>query len=165
MKKTLTAILLALALVVIPVSSAFADTTAGVTVTATPSFISITNAPDTYDFGVVIAGSTPNTGVPGFTITNDSTINIDIDIQCNGWDGGANDWTYTTPAGIDTGFLNASNGGAYNIFVQNGVDTELFDAVTPPTDPTWGLELNTPTSFTFGNQQTTTVTLTASAAN
>ena len=41
MKRTLIALLLALALVVIPVGSAFAATTADVTVTATPSILSI----------------------------------------------------------------------------------------------------------------------------
>jgi hypothetical protein len=166
LKRTILAIMLALALVAIPVSTVLAATSQDVTITATPTFISITNAPASHDFGVVAASGTPNTGETNFTITNDSSVDIDIDIKCDGWDGGANDWTYATPAAPDTGFLYASDGaGGYDIFVQDGIDTELFDAVTPATDPQWGLELNAPTAFNFGNQQQTIVTLTASAAD
>ena len=59
MRKTLFAILLALALVLIPVGSAFAATTADVDVTATPSILSIT---------VVDKGGTPT---PANWVVND----------------------------------------------------------------------------------------------
>lgn len=48
MRKTLIAILMALALVVIPAGSALAANSAGVTVTADPLFLSITNLPGTW---------------------------------------------------------------------------------------------------------------------
>lgn len=54
MRKTLFAILLALALVLIPVSTAFAATTATVNVTATPSIVSISNAPATWEVNCVV---------------------------------------------------------------------------------------------------------------
>jgi hypothetical protein len=171
MKKTLLAILLVLALVVIPAGSALAANTQTVTVTATPTYISITNSQSTFGFGVVAAGSKPNTGTGWSTITNDSTVTIDINIKCNGWDGGANDWTYASPATDDTGYLAASgtfggtggSGGAglYDVEVLNGVDSLLCDNLAVGNNPAWELELNAPTSFSFGNQQTTTVTLTA----
>jgi len=81
MKKTLIAILLAAALIVIPVGSALADTSADVTVTATPGWVSITNLPATFDFGVVLASTTPNTTTSYFAITNDSTVAMDINIK------------------------------------------------------------------------------------
>jgi hypothetical protein len=169
MRKTLIALLLAVALTVIPVGSALAASTQDVTITATPTFISITNDSATgnnYNFGVVAESGTPGTGETYFTITNDSTVDIDIDIQCDGWEGGSDDWAYASPIGADQGYLDASDGaGGYDILVQDGTDTELFDTVATTTDPQWGLELNAPSSFTFGNTQQTTVTLTASAAD
>jgi hypothetical protein len=162
MRKTLIAILIALALVVIPVGSALAATTADVTVTATPTFISITNSPDSYDFGVVTESSTPNTGETHFTITNGSTVPIDITIGCNGWSGAAHSWNYGA-SGADTGQLNASDGsGGYDITVPSGSTTALHSNVAKGNNPQWGLELEAPSSFGFGDEQTTTVTISAS---
>jgi hypothetical protein len=163
MKKTLLAILLAVALTVIPVSSALAANTADVTVTATPGWVSITNAPATYGFGVVLAGTTPNTTTGWFTITNDSTVDMDISIGCDGWSpvSGTNSWSYGA-SGPDTAQLNASDGdGAYDITVPDSGSTLLIDAVSVGVDPTWELELEAPSSFTHVDEQTTTVTLTA----
>jgi hypothetical protein len=174
MKKTLIAILLAVALAVIPATGVLAATSQDVTVTATPSYISITNNSATgnnYDFGAVTISTTPNTGTGYFTITNDSTVVIDINIKCNGWSG-ANSWTYGSPIGADKGFLDASStfGGAggssgagnYDVEILNGTDSLLCDDLAVGNDPDWELQLNTPDSFSFGDQQTTTVTLTAS---
>jgi hypothetical protein len=79
-RKTLIAIVIVLTLVVIPVGTALADTDASVTITATPTFISITNSPTDYDFGVVTASSTPDTGETYFTIDNSSSVLIDTTI-------------------------------------------------------------------------------------
>ena len=173
MKKTLIAILLAVALTVIPVGSALAATSQNVTVTATPTFISITNSQGNFPFGVVTASGTPNTGTGWSTITNDSTVAIDINIQCNGWSGAGNSWTYGSPIGADTGYLAASStfggtggsggAGAYDVDILiASTDYLLCDDLAVDDDPDWELELNAPSSFTFGDQQTTTVTLTAS---
>lgn len=173
MKRTILAIMLALALVAIPVSSVLAATTQDVTVTATPTFISITNAPGSFDFGVITASTTPNTTSGWFTITNDSTVTTDINIQCNAWSG-ASSWTYASPIGADQGYLAASGtfGGAggstgagnYDVEILDSVDSLLCDDLAVGNDPDWEMELNTPSSFTFGDQQTTTVTLTVSAS-
>ena len=136
----------------------------------------ISNFPSTKDFGVVTAGSTPNTGNAYFTITNSSTMTIDIYIKCDGWSPttGTNSWTYGSPIGADQGFLEASSadggaggsqgGGLYDVEILNGTDTLLCDDVATTTDPTWELQLNAPSSFTHGDEQQTTVTLTATAA-
>ena len=169
MKKTLIALLLAVALIVVPVSNALAANTDTVTVTATPGWISIVNAPNTYDFGVVLAGATPNTGVNYFTITNSSTVDMDVNIQCDGWASGGTTWTYGA-AGVDQGQLNASSGeggvagsggsGLYDVTIPNGVDALLCDAVGTATSPQWEMELEAPSSYTGVDVQSTTVTLT-----
>jgi hypothetical protein len=163
-RKTLIAILTALVLVVIPVGTALAATTADVTVTATPSFISITNAPSSWPIGVVEAGLDESTGETNFTITNDSTIAIDTTIECDGWGTQPDDWTYGA-SGPDQGQLNASNGSVgYPITVPevpSGSPADLHDNVPVGTDPQWGLELDTPSSFSFGAQQSTIVTISA----
>lgn len=172
MRKTLIAILLALALVLIPVGSALAATSQNVTVTATPTYISITNSQSNFDFGVVAASGTPNTGTGWSTITNDSTVAIDINIQCDGWEGGTNDWTYASPAAADTGYLAASGtyggtggssgAGNYDVEILDSADSLLCDNLAVGNSPAWEIELNAPTSFSYGNTQQTTVTLTAS---
>ena len=162
MRKTLIAILMALALVVIPVGSAFAATTAAVTVTATPTFISITNLPTSWGIGVVAASTTPSTGETNFTITNSSSVPIDTTIKCNGWSG-TSSWTYGA-SGANTGQLKASNGsGGYIITVPVDPSTiALHSNVGVGNNPQWGLQLEAPSSFSFGAEQTTTVTISAS---
>jgi len=136
----------------------------------------ISNLPSTKDFGVVAASSTPNTGNAYFTITNSSTVTIDIYIKCDGWSPttGTNSWTYGSPIGADQGFLEASSAdggvggsqgeGLYDVEILNGIDTLLCDDVAITTNPTWELQLNAPSSFTHGDEQQTIVTLTATAA-
>jgi hypothetical protein len=150
---------------------AMAATSQNVTVTATPSFISITNSPGTFDFGVISESSTPNTTTGYFGVTNDSTVAIDVNIGCDGWSG-TTPWTYGA-AGTDTGQLNASatNGGVggstgagnYDVTVPDGSTALLCDALAATTDFDWELELEAPASFTHGDQQTTVVTITAVA--
>jgi hypothetical protein len=161
MRKTLIAILMAL--VVIPVSSAFADTTAGVTVKATPTYVGITVALTLNDFGVVTASSTPATGETHFTITNSSSVAIDTTIKCNGWTGASgHNWSYGA-SGTDQGQLKASSGsGGYTITVPVDPTTiALHSNVSVGNNPQWGLQLEAPSSFSYGDTQTTTVTITA----
>jgi len=171
-RKAILSIALALMLLVVFAVPIFAATSQNVTVTATPSFISITNSPGNFDFVVVTAGTTPNTTTGWFTVTNDSTVTIDINIQCNGWSG-ASSWTYGSPIGIDTGYLavsstfggvgGSSGAGNYDVdILLDSTDYLLCDDLAVGNDPDWELELNAPSSFTFGDQQTTTVLLTAS---
>ena len=163
MRKVLISLMVVVALLLLP-TVALADTSQQVTVTATPSYIAISNAPGTYDFSVITAGGTPNTGTGHFTITNNSSITINITIVCNGWSGAGNSWTYGA-AGADTAQLKASDGdGAYDVTVDDTTPAALASSVGVSTNPTWELQLDAPTSFTYGDEQTTTVTVTASAA-
>ena len=163
MRKTLLAILLAVALALIPVGSAFAANSDTVTVTATPGFVSITVTPDTYDFAVVYPDTDEDTvaGTP-FTVNNSSTVDMDLTIECDGWTGGPG-WTYADTAGIDTGSLNFStnDGVLWTYLPETPTTAVLASDVTPATSPTFDLQLDAPTDFTYGDVQTTTVTVTA----
>jgi len=171
-KKVVSVLAVSLLLLVCPVSQVLADTTADVTVTATPgSFVGISCDQTSHDFGSITASSTPNTGTGWATITNSSSVLIDITIGCNGWSG-TTAWTYGA-AGADTAQLNtsATNGGAtgssgaglYDVTIPSGSSAMLCDGVAIGTNPAWEMQLAAPTSFTHGYTQTTTVTLTAAA--
>ena len=171
MKKKLLVILLTFVLLLSMSTPAFALTSQDVTVTATPSFIAISNAPGSFDFGALTENVDEDTGNGYFTVTNSSSVNIDINIQSDNWSG-ASSWTYGAPA-EDTGQLKASsaNGGtggstgvgAYDIAILSGSDTLLCDNVTSVTNPTWELQIDVASTFTYGDEQANTVTITAVA--
>jgi len=163
MKKLLISLTLALVLTLSLGIPALAATSDDVTVTATPSYISISNLPATFDFATVDESGTPNTTTGWFTITNDSTVNITVSIGCNGWSG-TTPWTYGIAA-PDTGQLKASdNDGLYNVTVPSGSTAELHTTGTPGTNVLWELQLDCPTTFSHGYEQTTTVTVSAAAS-
>jgi hypothetical protein len=164
MKKTLIAILMAAALTVIPVSSALAANTADVTVTATPSFLGIENTPSSWDIGTVTADVDEETGEAYFTLTNVSNVAIDTTIECNGWSG-TQSWSYGSPA-ENQGQLKFGTGSGYNDVVPEvppGSAATFVDDIAAYATQGWGLQLDTPSSFTHGYVQTTTVTITAAA--
>jgi len=133
--------------------------------------VSISNTQSSFDFRLITASGTPNTTTGWSTITNNGSVAADITIECNGWSS-ASSWTYGA-AGADTAQLKASgtNGGAtgttgagnYDITVPNGAGTMFIDGIAASGTSAWEMQLDCPTSFSFGDQQTTTVTLTASA--
>jgi hypothetical protein len=115
MKRTLIAIVMALALVAIPVSSVLADTSADVTVTAAPGYLSISNTPDTWTINALGGGAEsglikPDTTyyanpitdgddtIPpsatvvdtecNFTVTNDGNIDVDLAVTWGDFTGG-----------------------------------------------------------------------------
>ena len=163
LRRATIAVALAVALLLAFTAPALADTSQDVTVTATPTYISISNSPNTYDFGAVEASGTPNTTTGYFTITNDSTVNIEVTIVCNGWSG-TTSWTYGAP-GADTGQLKASDGdGAYDVTVDDTTPATLATTSSPGDSISWELQLDCPTSFSHGAEQTTTVTIAAAAS-
>lgn len=171
MKRYLLSLVLALILIVAIAVPALAATTQDVEVTATPAYISISNAPSSWAAGIISADTDTNTGDAHFTITNSSTVNIDISFYISdNW----TSWTYGAPA-EDTGQLKVSsaNGGVggssgnstYDITLLYGVGNAILvcDNVTTVTNPTWEMELDAPSSFTHGNAQSANVTMTAVA--
>lgn len=170
MRKTLLAILLALALVVIPVGSALAATSADVTVTATPGIISITVDNPTYDFGAILENTTPSTTTNYFTIDNTSTVITDntIGVTTATWSGGVT-WTHSdtcTPA-ANTAGLKANKEGTWDtgdVIVKFTSPDILADDQAADTDWSFGLKLYAPTSFTDYVQKSIIVRITATGA-
>ena len=151
---------------------AYAATTQSVTVNATPAYITISNAPANYNFGVIATSSSENTGNDYFTVTNGSTVNIDVSANCTGWSSDGSAWTYGA-VGENVGRLMASSGeggtggsagtGSYDVIVTDSGQNLLCDNVSTVTSPQWEMELEAPTSFTHGDEQETTITIEAMA--
>lgn len=161
---SVTVLLIALIGGAVPMSAA---TTQDVTIDALPQFLSISNSPSTFDFLTVAAGVDEDTGTDYFTVTNTASVVTDIDIKAiTGWEGGANDWTWGAAA-EDTARLHASDGdGAYDVVITNvDTDYELMNSLAATTDDSWELELDAPSSFTYGNAQQIVVRLTQSVAD
>ncbi len=167
--KLLIALVISLLLVILPVSLALAQTDSDeVVVTATPGTVSISTS-GVYDFGSVGLSALPDTTGSPLAITNTSSLVTDISIGCTVWSSSATPWTYGA-AGADTALLNASasDGGATGSTGITDFDKEvpstgsilLIDDLAVGTSPTWNLQLEAPISFSFFEEQTTTVTLT-----
>lgn len=163
------AILFALAMAAIPVTPAFASTTADVTVTATPEYIAISVAPTTYDFGVVATSSNTTTdNTSHFTITNTSSVttNMTISVTTTNWTGGTQ-WISSDAGavGANTAVLYANAGGTFgtsDVLVKNGSPNKIKTNQGATTNFYFGLDLLAPTSFSDGVQKQIVVRVTAS---
>jgi hypothetical protein len=184
MKKTLIAILLAVALMVVPAAGVFAATSQDVEITATPAYISITNAPGTWIIngitgsGVINTGTTyysnplgdttsPTTtgatdGECRFTITNASTVAIDLTVifpdHLNG-DASTNSNTGSSGAtsfGASTYFSGQTS--AEWVVAKNAGSGVGKDGLAATTDIKWGLIYESQTdAWTSGTAMTNTV--------
>jgi hypothetical protein len=171
MKRTLIAVMLALALVLIPAGSAFAAKDDTVTITMTGGNLSIDVTPNTtYEFGMVVQDefySTMPSEDAQFTVTNDGTVQADIDIH------GAD----TTITGAGTTWALQANPGTPDIYAldfQRHEDLGIWHEFTTADAPymydldaaandTFGLRLWTPVTITdTASEQTAIITLTAS---
>lgn len=160
-----------------------------VTVTATPSYISFSSAPTTWTLNditgsglidedtVYYANPLGDTTAPSatvvdgecqFTWTNDSSVNIDITVNCGSFTGGDADMTNS-----GTGSNSATAYGAYSwysgmtysskvIVKSSGSDT-LYTTTSPGEDKKWGAEIETRTD-TWTGSSSSTATMTISAA-
>lgn len=171
--KRILIVLIALAMLLMP-PAAFALTTADVTVYATPSYISISVLPITYDFGGVAPSTADNTTTSAFTVTNGSTIVTDQTISVNtadNWTGGIG-WIHSDTAtiGADQVGLLANKAGVWgtgDIIVKRIAEVPLgliSDNQTTGGTYDFGLSLLAPTSFGDGVQKEVTVRITAAAA-
>ena len=144
-----------------------ADTTQDVTINATPAWVSISNTPNTFDFGTVYAGVDKDTTLTGFNVTNAGSITCNITIKCNNWThtSGSNDWTYGEAASDTARLMFGVEGGSFGTAVPDAGSSavSLKTDLTVGTSQKWGLEIDAPTDFTHGDPQQTTVTLTATA--
>ena len=163
------ALIIAIVMVLLIPIQAFAATTADVTVTATPSKVSITVLPITYDFGPVAESTTPSTTTSFFAIDNTSSVQTDqtISVTTTNWSGGTA-WNHAEDAipGADLAGLKANKGGTRgvsDIVVKNGTPNYIAENQAANTDYSFGLKLYAPTSFTDGVQKQIIVRVTAAA--
>jgi len=190
-RKAILSIVLALMLLVVFAVPIFAASSQDVTVTATPSFIAISNAPATWTINDLGTGTEngkgrilPNTTyyanpVDGdhdttapsstvldaecnFTITNTSTVAIDITVTWGDFTGGGADMTNS-----NAGTNGATTYGAYSWFSGDSYASKVIiqdtgsavgkNALAATTDIKWGAEILTRTdAWTSGTSSATT---------
>ena len=175
-RKLLVSLALALVMVLSFSMPVFADSTADVTVTATPTYISISNTPTTEALGMLAANSTiwaigtapadplVDAGCT-FTVTNNGNVAENIAITATDFAGGVG-WTLGTPA-QNVVRLKAGKSG-------DALETDMVTLTTSPqafisslagsATKKWEIKMETPTSFTDGVTKTSTITLTATLA-
>jgi hypothetical protein len=182
-------VFVALLLALLPVSQVFAATSQDVTVTASPAFIGIANAPSTWTLNGITGGGKANinttyyanplgdttapsaTVVDGecrFTITNTSTIATDLTVNIGHFTGG------DAMQNGDTGANGANQYGAYSwcsgmlysgkVIAKTTGSGVMKDALAATTNIKWGAEILTQTdAWSSASDQTATMTITATA--
>ncbi len=134
----------------------------------------ITNAPTSKDFGTV-SESTPywsNGSAPVwplddtecyFTVTNNSSSAVNIDIRATDFSGGTPSWTLGATPDADTVTLKAGKvpDAEGDLKTLTTVDQPFITGLDAATSLKWELKMETPTSFSNGDPKTSTVTLTA----
>jgi len=129
----------------------------------TPPVTSITNTPDTYDFGSLAESSTTPTGLAYFMVTNNGTSVVNITISGTDLTGSSFPWTLSDTAtpGEDTYGLMAGV-SSYNVTVKKASPLPLINSLAASANVTWGLQLLAPDTYTGSDGQNSgTVTLSA----
>ena len=137
----------------------------GVSVIEVNAQPNISNSPGDHDFGTLDAGSTAETGLDWFTVTNDSATNVTITIIGTDMTGGVT-WELSDTATPDEnkyGLMAGLESGSYDIIVKKADPFFLVEGLATGTQR-WGLQLLAPTSFTDEVAKEGTVTLTATQA-
>ncbi len=194
MKRLLISFVLALALLVVPVAGALADTTDTVLVTATPSYLGISNSPDTWTLnnatgsgtGVIEPATTyyanplgdttaPTATVAAgecyFTIDNTSSVPTDVAIDIGNFSGGSDPMTNS-----ELGTNGVGTFGAYSWYSGMTYADKVVAKITGSnilkadlganTDLKWGMEVLTQSdAWTGGTSSTATITITLTAAS
>jgi len=189
MKRSIISIVLAVALLAIPVSGAFAATSQNVAVTATPSFVSIANTPADWTIngitgsGVIVESTTyysnpigdtvaPSaTVVDGecrFAVTNTSTVATNIVVNFPNHTGGD---ASTNGSGTAGASAFAAFGYVSGELLSNKVTLlatgsgNLISAQAATTNFKWGMQYDSQTgTWTSGTGMTSTVVMTAAAS-
>ena len=149
-------VVLAMVSLSLPVSAGNTDT---ITVTLSPqATIDISVSPDSWTPTASLNHS-DNTTTTYFTIdTLDTDVNISIDVKASN----TADWTIGDTASHDVFVLGITpNGGSETELTTS--DQTIWDDVSPGNDPQFGLNLDMPTTSSTSQDQTVTITFTASA--
>jgi len=193
MRRILVGVLSALALVLVSVVPAFADSSQNVTVTGAPLYLSISNTPSTWTINGITGsgliepdttyyakGSTNETTAPSatvlgtecyFTVTNGTgATTCDLTVTWGAFTGGGADMTNS-----DAGTNGATTYGAYcwyegmtytsKVIVKSTGSDEMYSTgLAADASLKWGVEIKTRTdAWTSGTSSTSTLTITATA--
>ena len=191
MKKIIVSLALALALLLGISVPVLAATSQDVTVTATPSYIAIANAPSTWTVNGITGGgkiapateywsnplgdtTTPSDPVVDgecrFTITNTSNVITDLTVNFIHFTGGdAMQNSGTGSGGVGTfGAYSYCTGMTYStgkVIADNTGSGPMKEDLATTTNIKWGVSCDTQTdAWTSGNAMTSTVTITATEA-
>lgn len=180
MKRLIISVILAMVLLVLPVSGVFAASDDAVNVTATPIYLDIDVTPDlTEALGNLAENSTTwayaavpedvlTDGTCTFTTTNNSSVNVNISIAATDFSEGVG-WTLAGTVGVDTVVLKAGTSGtawAAMVTVTNTAgDNPTFHSALAASGGTekWEFSLATGT-FGDGVAKSTNITLLATAS-
>lgn len=167
MKSKLIGLLIALVLILVPISTVGAATTADVTVNATPSYISISVNLSTYAFGVVSTSTNYSTPQAQFNITNASSVQTDqtISVTSTNWTGGA-EWYHSesgTPGDVTAALYASKNTGVYNIIVKNAAPNDISTNQEAGGSYLFELRMCSPTVFSDGVVKQIVVRVSAAA--
>jgi hypothetical protein len=157
------ALLLVVMLALIPAGSALAATSDTVTITMTGGTLSISTGSPTYDFGTVVQNASYSTATDQFTLTNDGTVQADIDIHGADATGGSPSWQLQADPGADIYALDFSRDLSPSWTEFTTTDVDYIDDLDASSSDSFGLQLWTPVTITdTTNQQSAVITLTAS---
>lgn len=127
----------------------------------------ISNDPSEWNLGTVLEGSTTETGLTYFTVTNNSGFAVNITIIGEDMTGGATPWVLSDTAtqGTDIYGLKAGRAGeSYNIIVPKTFANTLVSGLAASGTQDWGLQLLAPLIMSDGASKSGKVTLTATQA-
>jgi len=174
MKRLIISVVLALSLLIVPVSGALAVSSQDVEVTADPIYVSISNTPTSEALGLVAENSTTWAIGPApadplvdagctFTVTNDGEVAVNINIQATDFTGGLG-WTLASTVGEATVVMKAGKlGDAHTAMIVLTTSSEAFiSSLATTSSMKWEFNLQTGT-FTDGVLKTNAITLTATA--
>lgn len=114
----------------------------------TPAVTSITNTPNTYGFGSLAAGSTSETGLAYFMVSNDGTTTVNISIQGDNLTGSSFPWALSDDASTDVDTYGLKAGiSSYNVIVKSTGFSLLISGLAASANETWGLQLLAPSSY------------------
>lgn len=135
----------------------------------------ISNLPTSKNFGLVNTstdywsnGSAPtwplDDGECYFTVTNNSSQAVNIDIRATDFSGGTPGWTLAGTPGADAVVLKTGKSGdslETNMVTLTTGDQAFITALGASASIKWELKMETPISFSNGDPKTSTITLTA----
>ncbi len=190
MKKVLIATLLAVALTVVPATGLSAATSSVITINATPAYIAITNSPTDWTVHGITGSSVINTSTTyftnpngdtvaptatvadadcRFTVTNTSTVAIDLTVNFANFTGGdamtnSNDGTAGATTFGAFAWASGANYATGKVVAKASGSSAMKVNLAAATGVKWGLTLLTQTNaWTSGTAMSSSATLTAAA--